>query len=415
MHTGARWHRSSVHPRVCGELDVRQGGQSKYVRFIPACAGNSTRAPTSAWRCAVHPRVCGELRHEALEAPHELGSSPRVRGTHAKKLAGKAMTSVHPRVCGELFTNGASTWPTSGSSPRVRGTPAVDRVGGLVVRFIPACAGNSAGAPSASAVGAWFIPACAGNSLRNLGSPLLAHGSSPRVRGTRRDGRHCGRRRRFIPACAGNSPLIAWPSVATFGSSPRVRGTRPRPCRQSDRRRFIPACAGNSRCPWKCMRRTAVHPRVCGELALYAIESAGRNGSSPRVRGTPVGKPAKADRHRFIPACAGNSSACSRSTLARPVHPRVCGELHGPGRSDNEAYRFIPACAGNSLGRSERPTGAPVHPRVCGELVALGRLPPSVFRFIPACAGNSSRVRRLPSTYTGSSPRVRGTPRPSAK
>ena len=49
-------------------------------------------------------------------------------------------------------------------------------------------------------------------------------------------------------------------------------------------------------------------------------------GSSPRKRGTGDGQPFGAERTRFIPAQAGNSTACT--DLARPyaVHPRASGE-----------------------------------------------------------------------------------------
>ena len=72
----------SVHPRVCGEQPATNGikkrgtGSSPRVRgtdflslilsqptrFIPACAGNSTKPGPARAGGAVHPRVCGEQR-----------------------------------------------------------------------------------------------------------------------------------------------------------------------------------------------------------------------------------------------------------------------------------------------------------------------------------------------------------------
>ena len=51
-------------------------------------------------------------------------------------------------------------------------------------------------------------------------------------------------------------------------------------------RRFIPACAGNSTGMEMKFHNVTVHPRVCGELCVAELRAAGYAGSSPRVRGT---------------------------------------------------------------------------------------------------------------------------------
>ena len=89
-----------VYPRVCGgtmltgRLDPHSKGlsprvrgnrpqahpHSKWIRSIPACAGEpTTRSPTpcSEW---VYPRVCGGTVHRRRVAAHVSGLSPRVRG-----------------------------------------------------------------------------------------------------------------------------------------------------------------------------------------------------------------------------------------------------------------------------------------------------------------------------------------------
>ena len=53
------------------------------LRFIPACAGNSTRIGAQFPAPAVHPRVCGEQFGFAALIVASTGSSPRVRGTAA--------------------------------------------------------------------------------------------------------------------------------------------------------------------------------------------------------------------------------------------------------------------------------------------------------------------------------------------
>ena len=477
-------------------------------RFIPACAGNAQPCRTPWKQSPVHPRVCGERRPRHHAHAQDAGSSPRVRGTprglplpidygrFIPACAGNALRSppssspppVHPRVCGERIKNRRSRSSTSGSSPRVRGTP--DRAPRRVApeRFIPACAGNAATSPARWPTSPVHPRVCG---ERGNGSLLLVPhaGSSPRVRGTRRDGHGAGHRRRFIPACAGNaacgvvvgSEASVHPRVCGergngslllvphAGSSPRVRGTRRDGHGAGHRRRFIPACAGNAACGVVVGSEASVHPRVCGERVFQGDGLAPERGSSPRVRGTrrPVCHPLRCVR--FIPACAGNARSWPIRPSGRSVHPRVCGERvmrYGPGGTDRGSsprvrgtrggaalrrrrVRFIPACAGNACGAAFRSVVPPVHPRVCGERVFAGVLCRTaagssprvrgtlmaalglrrVRRFIPACAGNAEarggcrsafpvhprvcgergRAPRPPRHMGGSSPRVRGT------
>ena len=170
---------SSVHPRACGEtVQARRpisGAAGRFIpacagnriserwlarqfRFIPARAGNAMRRPPDD-QTSVHPRVRGE-RHARRAAddprrfiPARAGNSPVGRAA--------SFPSVHPRACGE-----------HGSQADARA--------GMIARFIPACAGNTA----------MFAAGRGGV------------GSSPRVRGTR------------SARCHG----------AHAGSSPRLRG-----------------------------------------------------------------------------------------------------------------------------------------------------------------------------------------------
>ena len=379
---------TAVHPRVCGELGKAVDAFGVGGRFIPACAGNSAWPDSEAAAETVHPRVCGELLTCWPALGVGFGSSPRVRGTRRPAAPPRRPPPVHPRVCGELVSWAAASASAAGSSPRVRGTRTSPR-------------------PSRPA--------------------STVH---PRV---------CGELPRF-----GRRPGVS------LGSSPRVRGTRVAGARRHRPRRFIPACAGNSRNAARWMALATVHPRVCGELGNVYYQSYAQDGSSPRVRGTPDTLCWALAGGRFIPACAGNSAGGTRARAATAVHPRVCGELAVRRRFEAGTERFIPACAGNSRRLSAICCTAPVHPRVCGELKKAGSpylirdgSSPRVRgtpqrrehvvrrrRFIPACAGNSScpsvsrtfrsvhpRVcgelpaRRLGAgAVPGSSPRVRGTP-----
>ena len=320
----ARRESTSVHPRACGEQigdDVPAGcyyGSSPRVRgtgchrpdrcrvrrFIPARAGNRTARRTTSPASSVHPRACGEQAFRSSPAAFATGSSPRVRGTVPRHRHGRdrrrfiparagnsaaASTAtadhlVHPRACGEQGCFSCSARRSRGSSPRVRGTAHVAHRLRVPPRFIPARAGNS-----------W----CRSRSLRAV--PV-----HPR-------------------ACGEQASIASWKSGA-FGSSPRVRGTvRPR---VPDRRRgrFIPARAGNRCAPFTGARSATVHPRACGEQASIACWNSGTFGSSPRVRGTAFPEEGLEPPPRFIPARAGNSSTRPSSETAPTVHPRACGE-----------------------------------------------------------------------------------------
>ena len=330
-------------------------------------------------------------------------------------------------MCGERNRQHREANRLHGSSPRVRGTRPRQRGRPATKRFIPACAGNAAclmSSPRHSAV----HPRVCGERARTKRTAGLGSGSSPRVRGTLADERRERPVDRFIPACAGNAgsppPSPSLPTVHPrvcgertgrwrewwpgCGSSPRVRGTRFCGAVAGPGRRFIPACAGNAtESPIRFPARS-VHPRVCGERRWTAARGWTSAGSSPRVRGTPSGDRADRRNLRFIPACAGNAASPAIWRCSTTVHPRVCGE------------RATIACRPpGSHGSSPRVRGTPRPPQ--GWYGAV--------RFIPACAGNAAATRDRPrgpsvhprvcgerrgyrytvKSHLGSSPRVRGT------
>ena len=168
---------------MCGEnvtiiLDGQQGeGSSPRVRgkrprrplpfrrhgLIPACAGKTLAHNTAHARGRAHPRVCGEnFLCFGLRGGH-WGSSPRVRGKHAAyaqsrgnsglipACAGKTTRtqttwcspSAHPRVCGENTGLPVGSASPSGSSPRVRGKRRNRSRAQRVHGLIPACAGKT--------------------------------------------------------------------------------------------------------------------------------------------------------------------------------------------------------------------------------------------------------------------------------
>ena len=197
-------------------------------------------------------------------------------------------------------------------------------------------------------------------------------------------------------------------SLRPPGSSPRVRGTQVEARLQWHPYRFIPACTGNSIPRGSLDMAAAVHPRVYGELPGPGGTGIPAGGSSPRVRGTPRLIPRRGRAWRFIPACTGNSVSLKECSPRRSVHPRVYGELAVLGRHPRQRD-----------GSSPRVRGTQAATGCCGVFA----------RFIPACTGNSllvgtTRTERTvhPRVYGelihndvqatddhGSSPRVRGT------
>ena len=153
------------------------------------------------------------------------------------------------------------------------------------------------------------------------------------------------------------------------GSSPLARGTQKLNRQRKSFSRFIPACAGNSMLVQTARGSVSVHPRLRGELATTVMSAPVCNGSSPLARGTRQRHSQQTSRHRFIPACAGNSYPKANTNTPPTVHPRLRGELAGFFVADFEDFGssplargtqprkrifcpvswFIPACAGNSL------------------------------------------------------------------
>ena len=156
------------------------------------------------------------------------------------------------------------------------------------------------------------------------------------------------------------------------------------------------------------MSRGRDHPRVCGEHARAYSIRAKKLGSSPRMRGTPIGALSACGSGGIIPAYAGNTRRQGSACRNNWDHPRVCGEHHHrinlcsfclgssprmrgthPAHRTKERRRgIIPAYAGNTAPLILRLPLIRDHPRVCGEHFSTPRL----------------SFRR-----EGSSPRMRGT------
>ena len=132
-------------------------------RFIPAGAGNTLVLLVGRYNTTVYPRWRGEHSHYPQRALRRAGLSPLARGTPLKTAqtgedwrfipAGAGNTriarmrfsccSVYPRWRGEHFATRRRSCAVRGLSPLARGTPVAGKILSVIIRFIPAGAGNT--------------------------------------------------------------------------------------------------------------------------------------------------------------------------------------------------------------------------------------------------------------------------------
>ena len=132
-------------------------------RIIPADAGNTVLASAKPRGCPDHPRGCGEHSSELAMTSNVLGSSPRMRGTPWAWVRRAGRSGIipadagntaldnhssppfkdHPRGCGEHSGHGCRRLWHLGSSPRMRGTRRNAHNQWAPWGIIPADAGNT--------------------------------------------------------------------------------------------------------------------------------------------------------------------------------------------------------------------------------------------------------------------------------
>ena len=154
---------ASVHPRARGEhcpylchlrshtgssprtrgTHVQRVGELRYLRFIPAHAGNTIFPASCKGSRSVHPRARGEHDIEILYIPRIERFIPAHAGNTGLAPQLGAGGAVHPRARGEHDSACRVKSATDGSSPRTRGTQYLFRLEITKSRFIPAHAGNT--------------------------------------------------------------------------------------------------------------------------------------------------------------------------------------------------------------------------------------------------------------------------------
>ncbi len=212
-----------------------------------------------------------------------------------------------------------------GSSPHTRGTPRLMARALVVLRFIPAHAGNTLSQRRCP----WFWPVhprTRGEHHVLAGHDNHGHGSSPHTRGTHRSMAAQVMRSGFIPAHAGNTKRRSKPKSGST-VHPRTRGEHVG-CHDEGQvpARFIPAHAGNTMIGMGRPYAEPVHPRTRGEHATNAVLPLGKGGSSPHTRGTQGPMRTTCVAVRFIPAHAGNTQEAEPLRRSSAVHPRTRGE-----------------------------------------------------------------------------------------
>ncbi len=195
---------------------------------------------------------------------------------------------------------------------------------------------------------------------------MYEFGSPPRMWGRLPDGVCERQARRFTPTYVGKTEPVR----------PRTPGPR-----------FTPTYVGKTYSNGSSIGYRTVHPHVCGEDAVLAVQRGHGAGSPPRMWGRP--SPSSTERHpgRFTPTYVGKTSSWRRPRTRTAVHPHVCGEdsyteairfitFGSPPRmwgrrvpSDGavDAVRFTPTYVGKTAESLGRPDTASVHPHVCGE------------------------------------------------
>ena len=259
--------------------------RSRRMRIIPALAGNTTgRAGVRVWR-RDHPRSRGEyqLRRAAMHNAH--GSSPLSRGIRTSSLLRSGASRIIPALAG-------NTWLGSGSAPR----PADH----------PRSRGEYAMEDSTALVGAGSSPLS-----RGIQSPLLwlslVLRIIPALAGNTRRRRYPHEWCRDHPRSRGEYTRAAAVARRAAGSSPLSRGIPPDAPTVMACYRIIPALAGNTH---ECMGYRLLsrdHPRSRGEYRDVGIICGGYLGSSPLSRGILNQMWRLLRLLRIIPALAGNT------------------------------------------------------------------------------------------------------------
>ena len=234
--------------------------------------------------------------------------------------------------------------------------------------------------------GAGLIPAHAGKTTA-LGSRLTGAGAHPR-------------------ACGENSSPSRMPLIV-MGSSPRMRGKPLVRTLSGMPRGLIPAHAGKTTLNGSPAFVSWAHPRACGENPVYDLLRFQVKGSSPRMRGKHHALPFGYSSERLIPAHAGKTSLSPFFFSPALAHPRACGENLLGQRSGGGMLGSSPRMRGKPRGAPYLPRWRGLIPAHAGKTLATRRLRRRK-RAHPRACGENRANPTLWQCVLGSSPRMRG-------
>ena len=233
-----------------------------------------------------------------------LGSSPHTRGAPKRAFKNARIVGIIPAYAGSTFPLTVARGAAQ-DHPRIRGEHELVVVGHDEPQGSSPHTRGALGAGGAPARVAGIIPAYAG-STRKAWSASSVRRDHPRIRGEHDRGR---------PAGAGGA-----------GSSPHTRGAPPIPVKDRIDSRIIPAYAGSTPGSGTIAGSSQDHPRIRGEHGLLGHAHLSAQGSSPHTRGAPGSPRLAGGGVRIIPAYAGSTSGRRRGCQARWDHPRIRGE-----------------------------------------------------------------------------------------
>ena len=281
-----------------------------------------------------------------------------------------------------MFTGGNDG---GGLSPRMRGNLRMVDDNVLVIRSIPAHAGEPAPIMPAPAMATVYPRACGGTAkLDNVSS--RGRGLSPRMRGNLKFKWARLPSERSIPAHAGEPPSGTWSNIiprvypracggthqfpvkvkSRRGLSPRMRGNQVICIPMALFLRSIPAHAGE---PLRVIDGAVlgrVYPRACGGTFLFNLSARLERGLSPPCGGTGSNGLCRRDRDGLSPRMRGNRFPRTGTDAPGGSIPAHAGEPYIPGQSQLEDQVYPRACGGTVNSETRRISTQGLSPRMRG-------------------------------------------------
>ena len=235
------------------------------LRIIPAYAGSTACVTSARRRSPDHPRIRGEHERAGSLQPRSAGSSPHTRGARLGRHLRASRQGIipayagstwaygrpwlspadHPRIRGEHARGPFHAFWRRGSSPHTRGAQPFYLAFRVMMGIIPAYAGSTKKALSASS-GRRDHPRIRGEHDDSDQYSIDGLGSSPHTRGAPRSTANACTTARDHPRIRGEHFTKRGRRLDRRGSSPHTRGARSRILGFFLRERIIPAYAGST-------------------------------------------------------------------------------------------------------------------------------------------------------------------------